>query len=276
VGPENNPSDVSKPPVTVNTETDKVTYSNYLKVDLLISLQVPLSNPVAHDEMLFIVTHQSYELWFKQILFEMEELISLLLRDNLIYAFRLLTRISEIFRVLIQQIDILETMTPVEFNRFRAKLNPASGFQSLQFRELEILAGADPQDYVKLAELNPEWKGRLKTRMENINLRTGLFQLLRARGLLATIDADAIRTTLLRIYHEPAFETLNALCEHLIRFDEQFLLWRFRHVQMVERMIGMKMGTGGSLGVPYLSRTLKKRFFPELWEVRTYLDGAGY
>jgi tryptophan 2,3-dioxygenase len=261
---------------TIAESSSKITYSNYLKINELTSLQSPLSNPAAHDEMLFIITHQTYELWFKQVLYEMEELISRLLKDDLIHGFRLIDRICEIMGILVQQIDVLETMTPVEFNRFRTNLNPASGFQSLQFRELELLAGADPKDFARLSELNPEWKGRLKFRMDNINLRTSFFQLLRTRGLLAVPDADSVRSSLLKIYSEQGFEGLYNLCEHIIKFDELFSLWRFRHVQMVERMIGMKTGTGGSLGVPYLSQTLKKRFFPELWEVRTHLGGGSY
>jgi tryptophan 2,3-dioxygenase len=266
VGAEKNPD---KSPVKNNSSL--VSYNDYLKVDDLISLQRPLSSPVAHDEMLFIVIHQTYELWFKQVIFEMESIVGLVMRDELMYGFRLLDRVSEIFRVLIQQVDILETMTPPEFNRFRANLNPASGFQSVQFRELEILAGADPKDYTRLAELNPEWKGRLKNRMENITMRHALFHLLKVRGLLTSSDEPSIQKALVTIYKQSGYDTLYTLCEHLINFDEQFSLWRFRHVQMVERMIGMSRGTGGSLGVPYLQATLKKRFFPELWEVRTVI-----
>src|SRR5262245_28990374 len=130
-----------------DSDLASLTYSSYLKVPELLELQRPLSSPMAHDEMLFIVVHQAYELWFKEIIFEMETLIDNLRTGDFLSSYRLMDRICEIFRVLIQQVDILETMTPVDFNRFRSHLNPASGFQSFQFREFELLSGADPADY---------------------------------------------------------------------------------------------------------------------------------
>lgn len=221
---------------------NKLTYSSYLKVPELISLQQPLSEPVAHDELLFIIVHQTYELWFKQVLYEMETLICFVLEDELTRGFRLLGRISEIFQVLIQQISVLETMTPVEFNQFRSHLNPASGFQSFQFRELEILSGADPKAYAGLMNLNPEWKAKLSGRLRDLSLRGAFIQLLAKRGLLPGRDPADLPKAILEIYHDKKHGDLYSLCEHLIRYDEQFGLWRFRHVQMVERMIGMKKG----------------------------------
>jgi tryptophan 2,3-dioxygenase len=259
---------------TTSTTGQTVSYSNYLKVPELIALQQPLSNPVAHDEMLFIIIHQTYELWFKQVIYETEALIGNLLRQDLISSFRQLDRVAEIFSVLVKQIDILETMSPVEFNRFRSNLNPASGFQSLQFRELELLSGADPENYTALMELNPEWKPILKNRMRNLSLRTAFFQLLATEGLLPDRDPEKVNQVILKIYQDPARNQLHMLCEQLIGYDEQFQLWRFRHVQMVERMIGMKKGTGGSSGVGYLQRTLSIRFFPELWDARTGMNGG--
>lgn len=249
-------------------------YATYLKVDELLSLQQPLSEPTAHDELLFIVIHQTYELWFKQILFETESLVQNLLKDNLIFSFRLLDRISEIFRVLIQQVDVLETMSPVEFNEFRSKLNPASGFQSAQFRELEQLGGIDTTEPLKFVDVESGVKERVQNRLKGITLRSAFIQLLAHHGLLASRNPDDLKPALLAIYKDSRHGALHSLCERFIRFDEQFMLWRFRHVQMVERMIGMKRGTGGSLGVPYLQATLRKRFFPELWEIRTDMGGA--
>lgn len=253
-----------------NDRPQSLTYNSYLRVDDLIALQEPLSSPVAHDELLFIIIHQVYELWFKQILFELDDVTVHLQKGNLIPALRRLERVREIFRILIQQVDILETMTPVEFNRFRAKLNPASGFQSLQFRELELVCGADPQGYDKFKELNPEWMKRLEHRLSKPSLRQAFFTLLRNEGLIQT--DDLVPAALLEIYQDTAPDsTLRSLCEGLITLDEQIGIWRFRHVQMVERMIGMKPGTGGSLGVGYLKSTLGKKFFPELWAARTQM-----
>ena len=255
---------------------DALTYSKYLRVPDLLSLQNPINDPPAHDEMLFIVIHQVYELWFKQIIFELDSLVGYLGKDDLISSFRLLDRVCEIFRVLIQQIDILETMTPVEFNLFRSNLHPASGFQSYQFRELELMAGASIEDYQKFSSLEPEWKNMLATRKERKNLRQAFLETLKHNRLLSTTAHEEVVSAISRIYEAPELLALRNLCEYLIRFDEQISLWRFRHVQMVERMIGMKPGTGGSLGVAYLAQTLKRRFFPELWEARTGMGGAKY
>lgn len=249
-----------------------LTYSSYLKVKELLSLQKPLSNPVAHDELLFIIIHQVYELWFKLILFELKSLITSLDNDELIQCFHRLKRISEIFRVLVQQLDVLETMTPTDFNKFRSNLNPASGFQSLQFRELEIMSGANISEYQKFSPLAPEWLDKLQELTNKETLPQAFQNLLLKRNVLKNLSQDKIREGLLEIYQNPKHQELQALCEALLSYDEQLSLWRFRHVQMVERMIGMKKGTGGSLGVSYLAQTLTKRFFPEIWEVRTHLS----
>lgn len=253
-----------------------LTYSKYLRIKELTSLQVPLASPAAHDEMLFIVIHQVYELWFKLLNYEMVSLIQSIENDRLVSAFHSLHRIDEIFRVLIQQIDVLETMTPVEFNQFRSNLNPASGFQSLQFREFELLAGASLEDYEQFAKIDPEWGTTLQTRGTGPNLRKAFFSILKSKKLIAQISPEEISKAVLKVYQGEDFPGLRSLLEHLIRFDEQLLLWRFRHVQMVERMIGNKPGTGGSLGAAYLRTTLKKRMFPELWEARTQMGGATY
>jgi tryptophan 2,3-dioxygenase len=247
----------------------RLTYSSYLKVNDLLALQKPLTP--AHDELLFIVIHQVYELWFKQILFELDDVTLLLKKPDFIRSIRRLERVAEIMRVLISQVDVLETMMPIEFNRFRAHLNPASGFQSLQFRELELLCGMDPAEYTKFLELNPEWKGKLEARLRKPTLRDAFF------AVIQTLGEESLSQGVLKIYeHKSPDSPLRSLCEGLIKFDEQVELWRFRHVQMVERMIGMKMGTGGSLGVGYLRTTLKKRFFPELWEARTQMSNYSH
>lgn len=252
----------------------ELTYSSYLKVPELLNLQTPLSKPVAHDELLFIVIHQVYELWFKQVLFELRTLISTVQTDNLLKSFHITKRISEIFKVLIQQLDVLETMTPTDFNQFRSNLNPASGFQSLQFRELEILSGADIKDYEKFAPLAPEWLPKLQQLSNEGSLSQSFKNLLIKRKITPDFKEESLRKGLLEVYQNPQHNDLQALCEALLSYDEQICLWRFRHVQMVERMIGMKKGTGGSLGVAYLSQTLSKRFFPEIWEIRTHLSNG--
>lgn len=256
----------------MSEHSSQLTYSSYLKVDGLLALQAPLSNPKAPDELLFIITHQSYELWFRLMIHELERVIEFISSDNLFPAFHLLERISLVFRSLIQQLDILETMTPVAFNQFRSQLNPASGFQSWQFRELELLMGGSPQDYSRFAALEPEWFKRVTERSQKPNLRTAFWDLLCRKKLLSEPFSDeTLQSTLLTVYEKPIQNELQTLCEFLIALDEQIILWRFRHVQMVERMIGMKHGTGGSLGVPYLETTLKKKFFPELWHARTQM-----
>lgn len=255
---------------------EKLSYSSYLKVEELLRLQLPKSSPVAHDELLFIVIHQVYELWFRVILFELEDLIVQLQSENFIQSIRRMERVNEIFRILVQQVDILETMTPVEFNRFRSHINPASGFQSRQFREMELMGGIEVAEFQKYLALEPEWAHVVESRTSQPNLRQAFFALLQRKGLLKTQQPEEIRKAILNIYLDPQPDSgLRSLCEHLLKFDEQVGLWRFRHVQMVERMIGMKPGTGGSMGVAYLKTTLRKRFFPELWESRTDM-GAGY
>ncbi|NBX92339.1 MAG: tryptophan 2,3-dioxygenase [Proteobacteria bacterium] len=254
-----------------------LTYSQYLKVEELLELQAPLTTPSAPDELLFIITHQSYELWFKLVIHELDRVIQHLNNDRLFPAFHLLERVSEVFKNLIHQLDILETMTPVAFNQFRSQLNPASGFQSWQFRELELMAGGHTSDYSKLAAVEPEWYARLKARGDKPNLRTVFLSLIKKRGLAQHPEnRDELLKAILSIYEQPIQDELQTLCEFLIRVDEQIILWRFRHVQMVERMIGMKHGTGGSLGVPYLETTLKKKFFPELWQARTAMGTDSY
>ena len=265
---------MAPPPKNSDKKLSSLTYSKYLKVDELLRLQQPLSEPMAHDEMLFILIHQVYELWFKLILFETRTLIQKLDVDDVISCYRLLDRICEILKVLVQQIDILETMSPVEFNVFRTHLNPASGFQSLQFRELEILSGLPIKEFDYLHALEPEWKNRVQELGGERSLKKAFAELL-IRKELITSEAE-LGKGISEIYSEQCEPELHNLCEQLLTYDELFSLWRFRHVQMVERMIGMKKGTGGSLGVFYLQSTLKRRFFPELWEVRTELGSGAY
>ncbi|MFN2448841.1 MAG: tryptophan 2,3-dioxygenase [Candidatus Baltobacteraceae bacterium] len=256
-------------------QDERLSYGTYLQIEALLDLQRPLSTPVHHDEMLFIVIHQVYELWFKQLLHESAAVMRALDRGELLPVGKHFRRIHSIQRLLEQQVDILETMSPQEFNAFRDHLNPASGFQSLQFRELEFLCGLRRTDTLAHIQMSAAQRERLEEMLERPSMYDKVKALVERRGFQAR-PREALIETYRQIYNEPqrAYD-LYMLFEDLIEFDERFLLWRGRHIRMVERMIGAKTGTGGSLGAAYLATTLEHRFFPELWEVRTLL-GKGY
>jgi tryptophan 2,3-dioxygenase len=254
----------------------RLSYGSYLKVDELLSLQQPLSRPEHHDELLFIIIHQVYELWFKQLLHELEGAIVALDRDDLLRVSKYFRRIDTIQRLIEQQVDILETMTPQEFNQFRDNLNPASGFQSIQFREMEFLCGIRRTDVLKHIEMSEAERARLERRLNEPSLYDHVKQLFARRGF-AVDSSEALIESFRQVYtNEAANYDLYLLLEELIEFDERLLLWRGRHVRMVERMIGRRTGTGGSSGAEYLERTLAYRFFPELWEVRSHLGQGSY
>lgn len=226
--------------------------------------------------MLFIIIHQVYELWFKLILHELDATMQSLDRDDLLRVAKRFRRIHAIQRLLEQQVDILETMTPQEFNQFRDNLNPASGFQSVQFREIEFACGLRRTDVLKYIELDDAHRAKLERRMAEPSLYDHVKALLRRRAF-AVDSSEELVESFRRIYtEEDKFYDLHLLLEDLIEFDERLLLWRGRHVLMVERMIGGKKGTGGSLGAAYLARTLDSKLFPELWEVRTLLGVGDY
>jgi tryptophan 2,3-dioxygenase len=262
-----------------------LSYNKYLRVPDLIALQQCLSDPAHHDELLFITIHQAYELWFKQILHEIDAAVVLMDGDQLALAARTLRRVVEIEKLLVNQIHILEMMTPISFLAFRDQLNPASGFQSMQFREIEFSSGQ--KDAGILAEFrNDEFAyERLQRRFSTPTLADAFFAALRRRGFDAPSDAEPsnpeerkrgvsqrARAVLEIVTHfEERYEEFQ-LAEALLEHDEYFSLWRSHHIKMVERMVGAKRGTGGSEGIGYLRTTLDKRFFPELWEARTYLD----
>ena len=255
---------------------ERLSYGSYLKVDELLDLQRPLSRPEHHDEMLFIVIHQVYELWFKQLLHELDAVTDALDRDALLRVSKYFRRVHTIQRLLEQQVDVLETMTPHEFNQFRDHLNPASGFQSIQFREMEFLCGVRRTETLGHIQMDDAQRARLHARLEAPSLYDHVKGLLTRRGY-ATESSEALIESFRRIYtHADEQYDLYLLLEELIEFDERLLLWRGRHVRMVERMIGNRAGTGGSSGAQYLQGTLVHRFFPELWEVRTHLGKGSY
>ncbi|HMJ38055.1 MAG TPA: tryptophan 2,3-dioxygenase family protein [Verrucomicrobiae bacterium] len=241
-------------------EGRKLSYGTYLNVANLLELQKGLSQE--HDELLFIVAHQVYELWFKVVLFELEAARSRIDADDIFFARHYLRRVHVIERVLVEQIEVLETMSPQDFLAFRSQLAPASGFQSVQFREIEFLSGLKEPKYLARIEATPEEMARLRKRLDEPSLDDAFRGLVGRRGSPSLVDIFRDRER---------YGDLFDLCEALLDHDEAFAHWRARHVLMVERQIGGKTGTGGSSGAQYLRTTLDKRFFPELWDVRSQL-----
>ena len=259
-----------------------LSYNKYLRVQDLISLQDCLSDPAHHDELLFITVHQAYELWFKQILHELDAAIQFMEEDRVPAATRALKRVIDIEKLLVNQIHILESMTPINFLAFRDQLNPASGFQSMQFREIEFSSGLKDKNILREFSSDEFAHERLQARMARPSLTDSFYRVLQRRGLDAPLDAEdqkkdyekRTRAVLEVLTHfEERYEEFQ-LAEALLEHDEFFSLWRSHHIKMVERMVGAKRGTGGSEGIGYLKTTLDKKFFPELWEARTYLDIA--
>lgn len=239
----------------------------------LLTLQNLLSAPLAHDELLFIVVHQVYELWFKEILFELESIRGALGAGDTHRARHLLGRVHRIEKVLIEQIPVLESMSPQDFLEFRSNLAPASGFQSVQFREIEFVSGLKDERYLDRLVLTEAELERLRRRLEEPTLWDAFCELLGGRGLpMPAADEDGRRDSLLTMVRDKdRYAEEFYLSEALLTHDELFSLWRQHHVLMVERQIGSKTGTGGSTGASYLRATLAKRFYPELWDLRSYL-----
>ena len=237
--------------------SEPVTYSSYLKVPELLSLQ---QEPRAHDELLFVVIHQSHELWFKLVLHELDQVVRLVDRDAFPEAETRLRRIVTIMRQLTAHWDVLGTMTPAGYLEFRHVLEGGSGFQSAQFRELEFTSGLKDPSYLGSRWLSEEEKGRLQRRLDSPTLADAFAAALERHGVTDVLDV---------LRAGPSVITL--LCESLIDYDEAVGHWRHRHVLAVERQIGLKPGTGGSTGAAYLRSTLTRRFFPDLWEARTRL-----
>ena len=266
--------------------TDRVTYDGYLLLDRLLGAQQPLSDPPHHDEMLFIIQHQTSELWMKLVIHELEEAIARLRRDDLGPCLKILARVKHIQKQLFEQWAVLETLTPSEYMQFRHVLGPASGFQSLQYRIIEFLLGNKNGDMLPVFDYAPTQRERLRDVLESPSLYDEFLRHLARAGHAIPahcIDRDvahphqrepALIPVLKRIYENPdQFWSEYHLCEQLVDVEESFQLWRFRHMKTVERVIGYKRGTGGSSGVAFLKRALDLTFFPELLEVRTVLGG---
>jgi tryptophan 2,3-dioxygenase len=258
-----------------------LTYEGYLALDQLLSLQRPRSNGPEHDEMLFIVIHQIYELWFKQLLHEIDRVAELFGRDEPHRAQHTLKRMLTILKILVGQLDILETMTPLEFLSFRARLEAASGFQSNQFRQIEFALGA--KDAATLARFHEGSLGRdaLERRYREPTIWDAFLHYLAREGYpvpAAQLARDyttlveptpEIQQVLLTVYRHDAKSA--EICERLVDLDEGIAEWRYRHVRMVERTIGSRPGTGGTQGVAYLRTTQGRNLFPDLWDIRASL-----
>ena len=268
-------------PRGVATFTRMPTYGEYLKIDELLTLQRPLSDGPEHDEMLFIVIHQVYELWFKQVLHEVDHLEALLIAGDGRHARHTLKRILTILKVMVGQIDVLETMTPLEFLSFRDRLESGSGFQSYQFRELEFALGVKNPKALDRYAAGSTGRTRLERRLAAPTLWDAFLRHLAMHGVTVppgdlgrdvtkrVEPSEGLRAALVDVYRTK--HDLADLCERLVDLDEGLMEWRYRHVKMVQRTIGTKMGTGGSAGAEYLKTTLDQPLFPDLWAIRTAL-----
>jgi tryptophan 2,3-dioxygenase len=234
-----------------------------------------------HDEMLFIIIHQVYELWFKQVLHELDYAVRLLAEDDLRRVLHTMKRVLTILKVLVAQLDILETMTPMDFLAFRTRLEEASGLQSFQFRELEFLLGGKRSEVFDRYPEGSEARERIERRFRDPSLWDAVLRFLDGRGhsmpaaaidrdlTLATEESPEVQGVLVEVYRSDA--GLLALCERLVDLDEGIQEWRYRHVKMVERTIGTKPGTGGTAGAQYLQQSLNRPLFPDLWAIRARL-----
>ncbi len=258
-----------------------LTYGTYLDLDRLLSAQKPRSDGPEHDEMLFIVIHQVYELWFKQILHESGRLARSLEEGDTHHALATLKRVLTILKTLVGQIDVLETMTPMSFNSFRSRLDTASGFESAQFREFEFVLGHKRESALRHYPENSAEYASLARRLAAPTLWDAFLRYLAGQGFpipTAELERDVrqpiapsegVQDVLLQVYREDAL--VSQVCERLIDLDEGLQEWRYRHVKMVERTIGTKMGSGGSSGADYLKSTLFRPLFPDLWAIRVRL-----
>lgn len=260
----------------------RMTYGGYLDLETLLSAQRPLSDPEHHDELLFIVQHQTTELWLKLVLHELSEACRLLRDDQLAPALKCVARVKHIQRTLTEQWSVLATLTPAEYAQFRGVLGQASGFQSAQYRAVEFTLGNKHAGMLRVFESDPPAHALVRAALEAPSLYDEFLRLLARAGY--AIPANVLERDVTTawtfvpelvpvfasIYEDPqehwaAYET----CEELVDLEDNFQLWRFRHLKTVERIIGFKTGTGGSSGVPFLQRALSLTFFPELFAVRT-------
>ena len=270
---------------TIHTDfSSRLDYSTYLKLNELLGAQQPLSQPVHHDEMLFIIQHQTTELWMKLIIHELRSAIAHIQHDELGPCFKILARVKQIQRQLFDQWGVLETLTPTEYAQFRGVLGPASGFQSHQYRMIEFLFGNKDRDSMRVFAHAPPMYEPLERALISPSLYDEFLRYLSRHGHAvprgcverdwsqAYEPNDELIPVLQAIYESPVGHWDEyEMCEKLIDVDEAMALWRFRHMKTVERIIGFKTGTGGSSGVPFLRQVVEIRLFPELWDVRTHI-----
>lgn len=260
----------------------KLDYQGYLCLDKLLGAQKPLSNPEHHDEMLFIIQHQTSELWMKLAVHELKAAVEHVKQDELSPCFKILSRVKQIQRILFEQWAVLETLTPTEYSQFRGVLGQSSGFQSFQNRMIEFLLGNKDANTLRVFAHDAVHHAELELLLNTPSLYDEFLKILDRRGF--AIPASCLERDWSLPYEEnfdliPVFKTIYddpsqywdayEMCEKLVDVEESFALWRFRHVKTVERIIGFKKGTGGSSGVPFLKKALSIRLFPELWDVRT-------
>ncbi|WP_288026101.1 tryptophan 2,3-dioxygenase [Arthrobacter sp.] len=260
--------------------SDKMSYGSYLALDTLLSAQQPVSRH--HDEMLFIIQHQTSELWLKLMLHELRAVRVQLAADNLRAAMKGVARIKHIQRSLTEQWSILATLTPSEYVQFRGDLGAASGFQSYQYRAVEFMLGNKNAGMLKVFEANPPARAMLAEILRQTSIYDEFLALLSRRGFAVPAELLARDLTKAHVFNQAVVEAVRVVyekpddhwdlyeaCEELVDLEDNFQLWRFRHVATVKRIIGMKSGTGGSSGVGFLQRALDLTFFPELYAVRT-------
>lgn len=260
-----------------NNYESALTYTSYLQVDELLQLQKPLSDGPEHDELLFIIIHQTYELWFKQLIHEFAQAGRALEAGDTHYALAILGRIRTIMKVCVTQVDILETMTPLQFNAFRGYLSSSSGFQSAQFRKVEAILGR--RDSRMAGHLPPETQDEIREMTSRNSIWDSFLEYVSGRGFeipetvlqrdksIAYESNESVQDSLLELHRKDPQAAMVA--ERLVDIDEGIQEWRYRHVKMVERTIGHKVGTGGSSGAAYLQSTLFNPVFKDLWEIRS-------
>jgi tryptophan 2,3-dioxygenase len=264
----------------------RMTYGGYLQLERLLSAQLPLSQPPHHDEMLFIIQHQTTELWFKLLLHELRAAISFVQADDLEPSFKILARVKHIQAQLVNQWSVLATLTPSEYGEFRHVLGPASGFQSAQYRLVEFILGNKDARMLEVHRQSPAALAELESALRAPSLYDEFLRHLARRGRPVpreVLERDVngvpprhpgLIALFKQIYEDPKrYWDAYEMCEKLIDVDEQFAIWRFRHVKVVQRIIGAKRGTGGTAGYGYLKQLVDVTFFPDLWDVRTELRG---
>lgn len=255
---------------------EKISYHDYLQLSKLLDLQIPLAKPEHHDEMLFIIVHQCHELWFKLIIHEFCRLSEKLAQSEMLEVLKTLRRLQEIFKLLNEHMNILNTLSPDEFAGYRNVLAPASGFQSYQFRMIEFLCGAKDANFLECFKKIDDVYLLMKKLFDAPSLCDVIEETLKKRNLIPQTESPADKSNvvqgILTVYKErEKYSDLHFLFENLVDFDVTVQLWRSLHVKIAERMIGKKMGTGGSSGVDYLASITSKKLFPELWEVRSFI-----